>query len=100
MVSERKRNAAITKSRQRFALLGKRMLLGIIAVAAVSVFSGGGKCWKRSRWSTCAFNHVCCAHKTARWRDQRKALDPVITGVERVVFAKAGLAVVTSDEAS
>lgn len=44
LVAERKRKAATTKTRRRLALFGKRMLLGIIAVALVSVFSSGGEC--------------------------------------------------------
>eukprot|EP00752_Nemacystus_decipiens_P007415 g6630.t3 len=41
VVSERKRKAAAAKTRQRVTVFGKRMLLGIVAIAVVSVFSGG-----------------------------------------------------------
>lgn len=43
LVAERQQKAATARTRRWLALLGKRMFLGIVAVALASVFSWGGE---------------------------------------------------------
>lgn len=55
LVAERKRKVGTTKPRQRLALLGTRMLVGIIAVGLISLFSSGGE-----NGSFVGGIHLCC----------------------------------------